>query len=272
MSAKFTEVIKDFSNKQDTLVIGNLTGTLNQIEISNGLGTIIGTGVTISLPTNVYIVGDIYSKNKIVVMGTGTIGQVAQFDSSNTITGITEKTAFNVNFETDLGNIKPDGSVSLGALNTVARADHIHQTFTVQESNMFLNDVSSLNSSISKHGFLPRLSGNGVQYLDGNGNFTTPTIGSFSGTITSNVATITTDYAILTSDKFLYVTSSGKTLTLPTTSGTVGSSFTIDNASTGYIYLNALSSGLIQGEYTQTIPSDSSISVYNPGTGNWRIY
>lgn len=43
---------------------------------------------------------------------------------------ITKNTAFNVNFETTATNIKMDGVQSLGALSTVARADHVHPTDT----------------------------------------------------------------------------------------------------------------------------------------------
>ena len=46
---------------------------------------------------------------------------------------ITKNTAFNPNFETSTTNIKMDGAVSVGALGTVARADHIHATDTSRE-------------------------------------------------------------------------------------------------------------------------------------------
>lgn len=42
----------------------------------------------------------------------------------------TENTAFNKSFETSTSNIKMDGTVSVGALSTIARADHIHPSDT----------------------------------------------------------------------------------------------------------------------------------------------
>jgi hypothetical protein len=42
-----------FNNKQNALIIGDLSGTSNQINVSGGTGAIIGSGVTLSLPQNI---------------------------------------------------------------------------------------------------------------------------------------------------------------------------------------------------------------------------
>lgn len=60
------------------------------------------------------------------ITGTGTSGQYAEFNGTTTITGVTKNTAFNANFETSTANIKPNGTVNVGALSTVPCADHIH--------------------------------------------------------------------------------------------------------------------------------------------------
>lgn len=54
----------------------------------------------------------------------------------------------------------------------------------VSEGDMFLSDLTTNNASTLKHGFLPKLSGNASQFLDGNGNYSTP-----SGTANSYKST-----------------------------------------------------------------------------------
>jgi hypothetical protein len=191
------------------------------------------------------------------ITGTGSTGQFAQFTGTTTITGISQNTAFNQNFETSSGNIKMNGVSSTGSLDTIARADHVHprdtaivtnhslltgltsddhtqyllangtrplsanwdagsfqiraETFRsdvspgtspftvasntvvtllnadywdgyhysdiipIQETHLFLNDVTTWNATSTGHGFLPRLSANSSQFLDGTGNWATPT-------------------------------------------------------------------------------------------------
>lgn len=43
-----------FNGKQNSLTIGNITGSSNQINVSGGTGAIIGSGVSLSLPSNLY--------------------------------------------------------------------------------------------------------------------------------------------------------------------------------------------------------------------------
>jgi hypothetical protein len=45
------------------------------------------------------------------------------------------------------------------------------------DATLTFSDVTTNNSTTLKHGFLPKLSGNSTQYLDGNGNYSTPTAG-----------------------------------------------------------------------------------------------
>jgi len=76
---------------------------------------------------------------------------------------------------------------------------------------------------------------------------------------------------LTTNNNFVEVTASGKVITLPTAVNIQGKSFNIDNSSTGNITVNTTSSQTIQGSLTQTVPSQSSMSVISNGT-NWRIY
>lgn len=56
----------------------------------------------------------------------------------------TKNTAFNKNFETQAANIKMNGTASIGTLDTVARADHIHPSDTTKL------DVSKANVAVAK--------------------------------------------------------------------------------------------------------------------------
>lgn len=78
------------------------------------------------------------------------------------------------------------------------------------------------------------------------------------------------DYTVLATDYDIEVTVSGKTITLLTAVGRAGQEFRIDNSSNGDITVDTVSSQTIQGELTQTVPTDSDIVVVSNGT-NWRI-
>lgn len=64
------------------------------------------------------------------------------------------------------------------------------------ESSLSLSDVTTGNTSTSKHGLAPKLSGNASQYLDGSGLWSSPSVGSvaesavtFTDITTNNVST-----------------------------------------------------------------------------------
>ena len=82
------------------------------------------------------------------ITGTGVAGQHAEFNGTTTIYGVANNTAFNQNFETSTGNIKMDGVVSVGALNTIPRADHRHATDTSrQAADGDLTAIANLTST-----------------------------------------------------------------------------------------------------------------------------
>jgi len=62
---------------------------------------------------------------------------------------INKNTAFNKNFETNTNNIKTNGSVSVGSLDTVARADHVHPTDTTRAAASDL--TSHINNKENPH-------------------------------------------------------------------------------------------------------------------------
>lgn len=74
-------------------------------------------------------------KSKLGAAATGADGYLTLSDW-NTFNGkepaITKNTAFNKNYETDTGNIKMAGSVSVGSLDTIPKSDHVHPSDTTK--------------------------------------------------------------------------------------------------------------------------------------------
>jgi hypothetical protein len=86
-----------------------------------------------------------------------------------------------------------------------------------------------------------------------------------SGLVAGQYVSVATSYTILPTDTIVKATVAGITLTLPTEILT-SKQLNIDNASTGDITVT----GNIEGETSQTVPSDSCMAIYYTGT-NWRI-
>jgi hypothetical protein len=72
-------------------------------------------------------------------------------DLSNKEPTITKLTAFNKNYETSTDNIKMNGSVSIGSLDTLAHSDHIHPVDTSREPAN-ANIQSHILSTSNPHG------------------------------------------------------------------------------------------------------------------------
>lgn len=82
---------------------------------------------------------------------------------------------------------------------------------------------------------------------------------------------VAVDYVALITDKIINVSVAGKTITLYTAVGYAGRGLIIDNASDDDIYISPDGVETIQGETSQTIPFNSSVSLYSTGV-EWRIY
>lgn len=87
----------------------------------------------------------------------------------------------------------------------------------------------------------------------------------------SPLITVSNNYTIVNDDYFINCTSSSKTLTLPTAVGNSGRSFQIINSSSGIITVDTTSSQTINGELTQTLPSNSCMSAVSDGS-NYLIF
>jgi len=78
------------------------------------------------------------------------------------------------------------------------------------------------------------------------------------------------NYPIVSTDRIIQCSAANATITLPSAVTYVGFNFTIDNSSNGYITV-ASGAGLIEGQSTQSMPSNTAMDVYSDGT-NWRIH
>jgi hypothetical protein len=72
-------------------------------------------------------------------------------DLSNKEPTITKLTAFNKNYETSADNIKMNGSVSIGSLDTLVHSDHVHPVDTSREPAN-ANIQSHISSTSNPHG------------------------------------------------------------------------------------------------------------------------
>jgi len=167
------------NSDSDCVIIGaNIQATASaQIRIGNGSATscfiqgIYGQTDGSNPYVRIDSDGRLYQDNNPPSAGSGSVNQIAIFTSTGSITGVDQNTAFNKDFETSTGNIQAAGSVSVGILSTIARADHIHPLPTITEDNISLSDVTTNNATTGRHGFLPKLSGDSSEVLRGDGTF-----------------------------------------------------------------------------------------------------
>lgn len=78
------------------------------------------------------------------------------------------------------------------------------------------------------------------------------------------------NYTLTSSDYCISYTLPNLISTLPTAIGVRGKVYVIDNASTGEHILNTYGTETIQGQLTQTLPSNTSITIIS-NNANWRI-
>lgn len=212
--------------------------------------------------------------------------------------------------------------------------DRANHTWTQAETTISFTDITDNNVSTSKHWFTPKLSGNSTQFLDWQGNYSTPawvvnsyttttftaqtsivvnhwfwaialvqildswnnevipeniehtSINSFTVTFNqaetwtiiasvwspqaANLTTAPWNYTVQTWDNIIKCTWLWSTITLLTAVWIAGIEFKIDNDTLWDIFITWTGWETIQGEVTQTLPSQNSVTVYSDGT-NWRV-
>ena len=134
-----------FNNKLSTSL------TSASIFVGNGSG--IATGVTLSNDATLSNTGALTIANnaitnaKLSQAGSNTYKGNATGSTAN-VSDIATNTAFNKSFETTASNIKANGTASVGVLDTLARADHVHPNTSVTNKT----NIKAINGSTQSIG------------------------------------------------------------------------------------------------------------------------
>lgn len=80
-----------------------------------------------------------------------TASQRLETDANKNVVSVAKNTADNQNYSTTVGDIKANGTGSLGSLSTLPRADHIHPTDTTREA--IANKVSAFSATPNNTNF-----------------------------------------------------------------------------------------------------------------------
>jgi hypothetical protein len=115
-------------------IVPNTLPTAGQILVGNAGGTAyapvsMSSDATLASTGAITIANNAVTNAKAAQVGANTYKGNATGSTAN-VSDVSTNTAFNQSFETSTSNIKMDGSVSVGALSTIARADHIHPSDT----------------------------------------------------------------------------------------------------------------------------------------------
>lgn len=136
-------------NASGTLAAGRFPALTGDVTTSSGsLATTLATVATPGTSTKVT-----YNAKGLVTSGTSATLASSDFANQGTTTTVLHGNA--------------SGNPSFGS---------------VVEGDLGLTDVTTANTSTSKHGFAPKLDGNSAHFLDGTGAFSTPSGGGGSGT------------------------------------------------------------------------------------------
>jgi hypothetical protein len=180
--------------------------------------------------------------------GSGVLGQIAQFDGTNSITGVNENSAFNKNFETDINNIEMNGIVSLGTSSNIARSDHVHP------------------SDSNKQNIIPSAIENNFVYTNASGQVIDSGISLTTNSSTNNNTSVMSSSAVQTAiaNQLSNVIQIQGTWNASTNDPTLTSGIGI----TGYAYYTSVAG-------TQTLPSGTDTNytvgdlIFYTSTGIW---
>jgi len=149
------------------------------------------------------------------------------------------------------------------------KLDFTNGASAVNDSDVIFTDITDGNASISKHGFLPKLSGSSSQFLNGAGNYITPSgiVNSYLAQSFSSVTSVNVTHGFGTFPVVQVVDNTGAVLIpLSIVNNSINDlTVTFSVAKTGNVLLtvgspqfNAIST--ITGNYTTTM-SDNILSV-----------
>lgn len=133
--------------------------------------------------------------------------------------------------------IQPTGNIvnALGALGLVKFP-------TMPESQLTFTDITTNNSTILLHGFLPKLSGTSTQYLGGDGNWTIPAGNTYS-TDGITLQTSGTTFSIKLSTANTWTPASGTTFNIQALAATPSPAVILNNTTPAINGTNQVSPG-----------------------------
>lgn len=139
--------------KSDTWIV-SVAGTLNSQPVKVGDMIIAKVNNPAQTPANwnvlaVSVYNNSISNALLALMDAFTV-KMNNTNAPANPQDIPINTAFNQSFETNTANIKMNGTVSVGASNNIARADHVHASDTTKQnliSGATADDIVSTNSS-----------------------------------------------------------------------------------------------------------------------------
>ena len=112
-----------------------------------------------------------------------TASQRLETDASKNVVSVAKGTADNANYSTTVGDIKANGTGSLGSLATLPRADHIHPTDTTREATA--NKVSTFTATPNNTNYITEKLAK--DSLDLKQNITDNTLNTTSKTIVGGI-------------------------------------------------------------------------------------
>ena len=138
---------------------------------------------------------------------------------------------------------------------------------SVNEAMLSLTDITTGNATASKHGWMPKLSGNATDSFRGDGTWAVAQ-GTVSRTLVS--APGTTAAAVAGTNYVYFVSGSGTGLTMPTAVGNTCLYFIKVTGSYAET-ISTTSSQTIDGTTTITIAAGDSVILISDGS-NWGVF
>lgn len=129
------------NNTPDGFEYKTLAGTANQVTATHSSGA-----VTFSTPQDIATASSPTFAD--LTLSGLTASEIVQTDAAKKLVSVTANTAYNQTFEADTADIKMNGAVSVGVLDTIARADHIHASDTSKQNSLTPGSISETTSSI----------------------------------------------------------------------------------------------------------------------------
>lgn len=98
---------------------------------------------------------------------------MSEYQSIHTGTTVDSSVSFTAAITASVNEINGLDGLTINKF-VITDSSGILNTSDIQETDLSLTDVTTANATTSLHGLLPKLSGSTSQYLDGAGNFSTP--------------------------------------------------------------------------------------------------